>query len=414
MSGNTSEEFSADISITASDFSGDGWLNSSSNSTNVCPANTTLRAFGHTHLIPRQPSVYIALALCHMFLIAVPAVVLSSLAIYFIVKKSLSRHPTNVVFCWICAICILGPSTYGLLMDFSLIFDVPLLGRCDRQWEGMILWLCYACATTAYDFLLAFSAIAFYVSLRWNVQHFSVRKLNLALAGVVLLAFLVASFWLVIAESQVVWSCRIRGSFCVTFFGGHAAGAITVEIIRVACAVLPLNICVCISLFLYFKRVRSSVVNFDAAIMSSLIRLFVVLALGSLLWNGPTLIMHFGSFNGTQRSFVETLSTYTLQLNFTLFPLLTLSMHKEVRESFLAALRMLCPWWGRGIAGHLLELELDKIDATQSMSLGQSLDQSMFLAVVGGQCPELRKLSGHSMDLSVVGETVTEADPLRD
>ena len=389
MADNKSEEFT---DSNGSGFFGESWYNFSNTSDNICPANTTLRVFGHSHLVPRHPGVYIALAVCHIFLIAIPAVVLSILALYFLIKNSLSRHPTSVVFCWILVICILGPTTYGLLMDFSLIFDVPLLGQCDHKWEGMILWLCYACATTAYDFLLASSAIAFYVSLRWNVQHFSVWKLNLALTGVLFTSFVVAAFWLVIAESQVVGSCKIRGSFCITFFGGKPEASITIEVIRVACAILPLYIIVSISLFLYLKRVQRSVVHFDSAIVASLIRLFVVLCVGSLFWNGPTAIMHFGSFDGSQRGFIEMLSTFTLQQNFTLFPLLTLSMHKEVRASFLAALCFLCFWWRRGNTEGPRPVDLrnlDDINVTHPTTLGQTLDQSL-TAAASGQALELQ------------------------
>jgi hypothetical protein len=366
------EDITADFNITYDDTSEVTWPYSVPNgSTDVCPANTTLRIFGQTEIIPRATGVYIALAVCHMFLIAIPAVVLSSLAMFILVKKSLSRHPTSLVFFWICVICFLGPSTYGLLMDFSLIFDVPLLGRCERQWEGMILWLSYACATTAYDFLLGFNAITFYVSLRWNIRRFNLLKLNLILVGVLVLSIVVASLFLVIAESQVVFSCKIRGSFCVTSFGGKKAAAIALEVIRVAAAVLPVNISVGISLFLYIKRVRKNVVQADATILHSLIRLFVVLALGGLLWNGPTLLVHFSSFDGSQRSFVEMLSTFTLQQNFSLLPLLVLSMHKEVRESFMAGLR---PWeWMRRRPAVATDLQLDTAGATQSMSLGHSL-----------------------------------------
>lgn len=309
----------------------------------LCSENMTFTMFGHVVPIPRAPGGYIALAVCHMVLILLPSLILSPLAIYFIILRSLSKHPTNVVFCWICMVCVLGPVSYGLLMDLSLILDQPLLGRCDRRWERMIPWLCYACATTTYDFLLAFSAITFYVSLRYNIRHFDMRKLNLALACVVVISFVVASFWLFIAESQSIGSCKIRGSFCVAFFGGKKTAAITLEVIRVGCALIPLNASMVVSLVLYYRRVKQSVVEFDGVVMGSIIRLIVVLGCGSLLWNGPTLIMHFGSFDGTQRGFIEMLSTFTLQQNFTLFPLLTLSLHKQVRDPLIAGIRFLMP-----------------------------------------------------------------------
>lgn len=308
------------------------------NDTLLC-SNLSFSMFGREVSVPRNPETFLALSGLHVIFVVLPALFLSPLAIFLLVRRSLSRHPTNTIFCWLCVACILGPCSYGLLMDAGLISDRPLLGRCERRWEGMVLWLCYACAITTYDFLLAFSAATFYVTLRYNIRRFSQPRLNALLACVVVLAFLVASMWLVMAESHSLRGCRIRGSFCITFFGGNSHVAMALEVIRIACALVPLNVSVAISLLLYYKKVRTSVLELDRDILGSVLRLFVVLSLGSLTWNAPTLIVHFGSFDGTQRGFVEMVSTYTLQLNFTLFPLLTLALHREVRQRLLACFR---------------------------------------------------------------------------
>lgn len=331
------------------EFSGGGDTGELHNDSHLCPPNTTFKLFGQDHLIPRAAGVYIALAVCHMVVVLVPAVLLSSLAIYFLVRRSLSKHPTNVVFCWICAVCIAGPCTYGILMDLSLILDRPLLARCENPWESLVLWLSYACAVGTYDALLTFAAITFYVSLHFNIRQFSQCRLNIALACVVAFAVLSACFWLILAESQAVSRCKIRGSFCIVAFGGKQPVSVTLEIVRIAIAILPLLISVVISLGLFYRKVRSSVLNFDRAMLLSFLRLFCVLAFGSFLWNLPTLLFHFASFDGTQRSFIEMLSTYTLQLNFVAFPLLTLSMHREVREAVLA--RLLCSRCRLGTSG---------------------------------------------------------------
>ena len=160
---------------------------------------------------------------------------------------------------------------------------------------------------------------------------------------VVVASLILASFWMVLIQSQATGSCKIRGSFCITYFSGRKQVVIALEAIRVTCAIAPLNFSVVISLILYCKKVKSSVVNFDRAILGSILRLFVVLAGGSFVWNSPTLVMHFGSFDGTQRSFIELLSSFTLQFNFVLFPLLTLFLHKEVRGPFMAVFSFLMP-----------------------------------------------------------------------
>lgn len=300
-----------------------------------CPENLTFEIFGHNRPVPRQDGVYVALAVFHILFVLIPATLLSALAMYYLVKR-VDKHPTNIIFLWICVDCFLGPSTYGLLMDLSFFFDLPILGRCERRWEGMLLWLCYACAVTAYDFLLAFGAITYYASLKYNIRSVNIRKMNIALFVILVFSFIIASIWLIIAETQVTWSCRVQGSFCYTFFdGGKRTVAIVLEVIRIGCAVLPLNAIVFVSVVLYILKVRSSVVRFDRSLAKSILLLFVVLTGGSMLWNIPTLIMHFGSFDGSERGFIEMLSTYTLQLNFVFFPLLVLTLHRDaVKETF--------------------------------------------------------------------------------
>lgn len=90
--------------------------------------------------------------------------------------------------------------------------------------------------------------------------------------------------------------------------------------------------------------------KFDMAAVKSILYLFLVLSGGSMLWNIPTLIMHFGSFDGSQRGLIEMISTYTLQLNFVFFPLLVLVLHREaVMASLLSVLDQCldvsCPVW---------------------------------------------------------------------
>ena len=160
-----------------------------------------------------------------------------------------------------------------------------------------------------------------YVSLHFNIRCFSQWKLNIALACVVAFAMLSTCFWLTLAESQAVARCKIQGSFSMVTFGGNMPGSITLEVVRVAIVLLPLIISVVLSRVLFYRKVRSSVLNFDRAMLLSFLRLLSVLAFGSFLWNLLTFLLHFASFDGTQQSFIEMLSSYMLQLNFVIFSL---------------------------------------------------------------------------------------------
>ncbi len=84
---------------------------------------------------PSSPS---ALATLHILLIVLPSLLFNTLAIVLLNKTNKDKHPSVDVFYWICTVCILGPCSYGLLMDLSLLFDQPFIGQCLTQWQGAI------------------------------------------------------------------------------------------------------------------------------------------------------------------------------------------------------------------------------------------------------------------------------------
>ena len=186
----------------------------------------------------------------------------------------------------------------------------------------------------------------FYVSLHYDEKYFSRCKLNLMLIGVMAIAVAIACACIGAIESRVIVSCQVRGSFCVTFYHSREL-VLGIEVLRVVFAQVPLNVIVCVCLCLYYKKVKETVLDFDHNIQGAIFHLFLVLFLDSLLWAVPTTIVHFSSFNGTQRSFIEMLSVYTLQLKFTLFPILALSLNKEVRKVMVSGLCKLCTRNGR-------------------------------------------------------------------
>ena len=304
-----------------------------SNVSEHCPNNLSTTLFGHSFKVPRDPETYILIALCHIVFILIPCAMLSPITMYFFVKKTLSKHPTNLIFCWIAFICFIGPCGYGLLMDLSLIFDVSLLGRCEQPYEGTLPWIIHTSILFSYQSLYSFIAIMFYVSIRFNIQSFSKFKLNLVLAVIVTVSVVFVSLLWLTAEDVNSVKCKIRGSFCVTTFSeGRERAALLNEVIRASAGTLLPTTSVAISLVMYYRIVRANVVRFDGNLMKSMLKLVIVLSAGCILWIIPNVIIHFGSFYQPKRSFIELITTFSFQLNYLSCLLFSLTLHKELRS----------------------------------------------------------------------------------
>lgn len=286
---------------------------------------------------PTNHAVYITLAMLHILFSIFPATVLALLANGLITQ--LTPHPSKVVLHWICVFCIVGPGTYALAMDISLFVDIPALGRCDREWEGAIYWLAHSQFETSLLWIFALNAVVMYISVRRKTTHFNKKLVHLVTAVIVLVAFLQSIIWVMITEKYVVHRCKIRGSFCIAIFGGDPLVIVLLEWARILIAVTPVLVCVPLSLALYWRKVKKSISKINKNLAHSLTHLSIALLAGTFLCNLPTMLTHFATYRGQQRTFVSLATTYALQLNYILYPLLILILHRDLREAICNQLR---------------------------------------------------------------------------
>ncbi len=283
---------------------------------------------------PTSEVIYTSLAIAHIVFSVLPSTLLATVAYYLI--SQLTKHPSKVVFQWICLFCILGPGSYTLLMDISLILDVPAIGRCERKWEGALYWLAHSQFETSLLWIFAFNAIILYASIQRNTTEFNKKLVHFAISCIVAVAFLESTLWVMLTEKYVVARCKIRGSFCVAIFGGDPLTIVLLEWTRILIGVLPVLVSVPACLALYWCKVKKSLISINQSLNQSLINLSIALLTGTFLCNLPTMILHFATYRGSERTFVSLATTYALQLNYMLYPLLILTLHRDLRESITA------------------------------------------------------------------------------
>ena len=302
---------------------------------------------------PTNKAAYIVLSILHIVGIQVPAFLISVMTLYLLSK--LTYHPCKVILRWMCVFSAVSPSSYAFLMDLSLIFDQPIIGHCERKWEGAIYWLLHSQIETSLLWIFTFNVIIFYASIHYNTLHFSIAKINGIIIGIISAASLESMLWVFLTEYYGAINCKIRGSFCVTIFSGNPAVLMTLEYVRTLLAVVPIVIVVPLCMYLYWRNARNGTVE----LKKPLVQLIVALSVGTFLWNAPTVILHFATYYGERRTFISFFTTYMLQLNHCLYPIIIATLHRDMRENLTKILTCNCFWSQRRLQELLLPQEVE-------------------------------------------------------
>ena len=77
-----------------------------------------------------DPVPYIAISVVHMLVVIVPSITMGAIILCHVRANKELRDPVTTLFCAMTVSCMLSPSSFGLLIDLSMIADLPLLGSC--------------------------------------------------------------------------------------------------------------------------------------------------------------------------------------------------------------------------------------------------------------------------------------------
>ena len=78
-----------------------------------------------------SPTPYIVISVVHMVVVIVPTISLGAIILYHVRADKEMRDPVTILFCAVTITNMLSPSMFGLLVDISMITDLPLLGSCS-------------------------------------------------------------------------------------------------------------------------------------------------------------------------------------------------------------------------------------------------------------------------------------------
>ena len=165
-----------------------------------------------------SPIPFIAISIVHMTVVIVPTTSLGTIILYNVYahKEFKTRDPITALFCAVTISCMLSPWVYSMLLDISMITNLPLLGSCSSLGFRLV-------RATAQVFLriftpnqLALITCTQFMVIKHGKKHVTVGRV-LAAFGIIAAITAAVAFLAVVPSigALEVDVPTVRGSWCV-------------------------------------------------------------------------------------------------------------------------------------------------------------------------------------------------------
>ena len=274
--------------------------------------------------------IYKASGILHLLLVVIPVLTLGPLVVGLFASNKKFRDPASILFMCNTCVCILGPLTYGLLMDISLITDIPVLGSCE-MFGGRIFWFQLVTYQLTLMVSNSITVVVQYITVRWGQKKLPI-KLTVTLFFIVALLNFIVSFYNLQTEGTV----PIRGSLC------HETGSFLISgIITIFFILLPSAITVGMFSFLTVKYVKNNTIDNKKAVKDVGI-IMVAMTISVIVFRFlPVVNFLAQSYGATEEvgAVVSWILEYSADFSYPLFLILTLLVHKGVRNTLVERLK---------------------------------------------------------------------------
>ena len=283
-----------------------------------------------------QTNAFKASGILHLLLVVIPVLTLGPLVLGLLISNKNLRDPASILFMCITCVCILGPSTYGLLMDISLITNVPTLGSC-KMFGGRVFWFQLFLYQTVIMVGNSLLAMTQYTMIRWGKETLPV-KLTVPLfltAALLTLAITFLSYIPTYLDATTSGTEPIRGSYCliadsfqlprVVFFLWTAVSTIIVGVFS----------------FLIVRYVKKNMIE-NKKVVRDVQIIMIAMTISVFLFRFLPPLINFVlqiTFATTKDALVQWAIAYSSELGYTLFLVLILLVHKVVRNTLIEKMK---------------------------------------------------------------------------
>ena len=286
-------------------------------------------------------SGYIAVAVLHIVLVILPCLILGPILLIILSNKKL-RDPVSAIFSCITVICITGPTTYGLLMDISLITNKPVLGTCENP-SSALFWFFQGIFHLLLVATIALLSVTQFAVIKCGVSKSPLTYTRIFVILVVLLIVALIISFFTITAPVVNQAVKKRGSFCTQ---SHGLGKLIVTVVGVMYLVivlLPSLLLVIIFSILSYRTVKKGLTQ-NTSVIHSIVLVSILMIIVTVLFRIPQLIFFLSRPSGSD-SYVTLLSftaVYSTEVNYPLYIVLPVCLHKIVRKTFLRLMKSFC------------------------------------------------------------------------
>ncbi len=303
-------------------------MNSSFNRSNCCNV---------TESDDTEAAAYTATGVAHLILVVIPSLVLGTLILLPLLSNRKLRDPLSILFICITILCMVAPSTYGVLMDLSLITDKPLLGKCGTH-TGEIFWVFYAIGHYQLLASTALVSVIVYFIIRWGQRNLSGFRI-VVIFLVVLFMCLLGSLALFI-PSFLAPSIHVRGSLCA--YSGDGIKVLTaLSYPSVLCYfVLPMSVIIVFSLLSFRYVKRHTIENYNPEVIKAVLKLIAMITFSVIIFRLLAVLNVFITNSRHNPGLVQWIANYSVELSYPLFLLFIIAVHKTVKETLIKKLKV--------------------------------------------------------------------------
>ena len=281
------------------------------------------------------------MAITHIVLVVLPCITFGpALLIVLVPQFKKTKDSGTLVFIFISALCTIAPSTYGLLIDISLITNKSILGGCSTVITSSFVWVFLGVGHSTLLVSTAFFSVVQYMTIRGYKKN--LLKMTTAL---LLVSFLVG---LITALSQIVddfagESFQIRGSYCGLKEGGKRLEIVNiVGIIIIVIIIIPSVSTVILFSILSYKYVKRHTIE-NGKVAKSVLLIMIFITISVVIFRFLPVVNALLQISGNVTALSWSLN-YSLELSYSLYLLLIIIIHKTVRQLLTDKLKRLAPF----------------------------------------------------------------------
>ncbi|XP_064406051.1 uncharacterized protein LOC135351073 [Halichondria panicea] len=271
---------------------------------------------------------YIASGVLHILLVVVPVLVFGPIVLGVFISNKELRDPVSILYICTATLCVIGPLTYGLLLDCSLITTVEFFGSCESQ-TSKIFWVLFGTFQTQLLASNALLSLVQYISAKWGSKKISTR----VVVGIFFTMFVVsllANMIHFIGSSEE----HIRGSLC-----RHPGAAIPyaypfITMFTLGVLTIPPFVLVVVFSILTIVYVKKKTVQ-NSHVIKTVVKIVLIWTAAVMLCRSLPILVVFLGFDtaSTPISVILVRSwygIYSVELSYPLFVLLPMFLHKTV------------------------------------------------------------------------------------